>query len=95
MDETKVKHTPTDWVIRKQPGSDPVSYGVETRDGNEVIASWITKTNARLIAAAPELLEALKSIEAWLNERSSDVYFPIQLRQQAIVAISKAKGTND
>ena len=43
------------------------------------------RANARLIAAAPELLEALKELVGWLED---DIYF----LDKARAAIAKAKG---
>jgi hypothetical protein len=59
----------------------------------ELIASWpdtlrdVSKANARLIAAAPDLLEALESIVGGSTQRVS-----AELQTKAQAAIAKAKG---
>ena len=52
------QHTPGPWLIE----DDGEAQEIVTEDGRYAIA-WTTPKNARLIAAAPELLEALK----WLD----------------------------
>lgn len=47
--------------------------------------------NARLIAAAPELLAALKSVKAWDVENLA-LDIPLQIRIQMQAAIDKAEG---
>ena len=54
----------------------------EVREGSD-----ISEANARLIAAAPELLEALEAIIGL-----SDAVLPHGTRRQARAAIAKAKG---
>jgi len=50
------------------------------------------EANARLIAAAPELLEALKDLEAGY-ERLKDQGYPVSdCQKQARAAIAKARG---
>ncbi len=66
------KHTPGPW---KQEGNNIVADYTATCG---VVASvsampnkWETEANARLIAAAPELLEALRDVMGWYD--TSDV----------------------
>ena len=47
------------------------------------------EANARLIAAAPELLEALESMVAWANSNGTGGGYP---GSQVAAAIAKAKG---
>ena len=61
-----VGHTPGPWVVR----TTGLSSYVEAREGDISIAEChddCSEANARLIAAAPEMLEALKDVLAWLS----------------------------
>ena len=63
-------HTPGPWVVRERG----LGYGVETQMGTTVATCWrfnrgiadatpsMEEANARLIAAAPDLLEALERL---------------------------------
>jgi hypothetical protein len=78
-------HTQVPWHLGKR-GGNPAIYG---KDGTEVaeILHGLTpewRANARLIAAAPELLEALQSLT---HPMASD-----EDLQNALAVISKAKG---
>jgi len=84
--ETQTKHTPGPWTINPEKQGGPW-YRIEAENG------WVAQvpnpagTNAALIAAAPELLEALK----WASERvagrgSFEDYMKCQR------AIAKAEG---
>jgi len=81
-------HTPGPWWVDDDPGE-----GVEVQDGFGRTASvWgdedTAKANARLIAAAPDLLAALKAHLPWQEE-------PKQgwgIWQDAVDAIAKAEG---
>lgn len=63
------KHTPAPWIAHPSPESDG-KYHVFNGDGDYLtLDDDVHEANARLIAAAPELLEALqeayKEIRAW------------------------------
>lgn len=104
------KHTPGPWVVRT---IDQSLATVETQDGEYIICTaaqlrwddWKTehaerKANARLIAAAPELLEAAKLVLEWYeaedNHSGTDFYQRMQMcrdSEDAIrAAIAKATG---
>jgi len=87
------KHTPGPWFANGQRVGTTIgacvafcgessSHGV---DGNQSITKEECKTNARLIAAAPELLEAL--IDSWNPTISS-----AEREAKARAAIAKATG---
>jgi len=106
------KHTPGPWKITTSWND----FMVEGPNGEEIIwqdGNYDTPTisfeNACLIAAAPDLLEALLSIEIYLSDTLSGRVNPdpatykqwlidgiIEVRHRARVAIAKATGkTND
>lgn len=97
------KHTPGPWHIGvRQPNSDKFIYG---QNGEEIancdrLTNFpdVNLANARLIAAAPELLEALGKIEAELSNLagltldSGDNATLYDLSGIARTEIAKAKG---
>lgn len=98
MDTNKTKHTPGPWHIGlRQPSSDKFIYG---SNGGEVADCNMESNfpeenlaNARLIAAAPELLEALRDALGSLIEARDEHDFnsacTIKIAQDAI---AKAEG---
>ena len=90
------KHTPGPWRVVDSWND----YMVESQNGEEIIwqdgphdTPTINEANARLIAAAPDLLEALESmLQSFLITQSLDDY-PIDAPcNKARAAIAKAKG---
>ena len=89
------KHTPGPWkLIWHGHGHEryPFPLAVHTKDG----ANWVARdgtctreADARLIAAAPELLEALKSVVGWIEESEEGE----AATQLALYAIAKAEGS--
>jgi hypothetical protein len=95
----KHTHTQGPWHVGKRAGN-PAIYG---KDGTEVaeILQGLTpewRENARLIAAAPEMLEALESLAIGLSLASVDMQrenladLCRVCREIAESAIAKAKG---
>lgn len=90
-------HTPGPWIVdpdhpRDISPADDLRFGVASIcNSDNINGSWVfgdqSKANARLIAAAPDLLKALEELLAW-NSGSGRPY-PGTI---AIAAISKAKG---
>lgn len=82
------KHTAGPWEaveVGDTGGENPMPiYEVQTRDGHKTICEYIRPDDARLCAAAPELLEALRPF--------SNGSWSIQLAEQARAAIRKATG---
>lgn len=74
--ETKLKHTPAPWQLSTIDGEDCLMVGGGD-DGSMIVADIRTRfsdvysesesANARLIAAAPELLDALSAIVAVMH----------------------------
>jgi hypothetical protein len=86
MKMSETKHTPGPWHTAGD-------QGVQIRSQRDQIAKVWTmrgnewKANARLIAAAPELLEALKDMIVLQAGTSSD---PVETLRKARAAIAKA-----
>ena len=88
-------HSPSPWKAGKKP------QGVYDSNG-EVICSFMhlhgegqknAEANARLIAAAPELLEALKGAQQAFKGMPDDIAQEYPAERQAIdLAIAKATG---
>ncbi len=73
------RHTPGPWIAEKSEHSERCFYVSHpaSEGWSCVAASWAqnehaTMANARLIAAAPELLEALREIEIICTESAGD-----------------------
>ena len=92
----ELKHTPAPWKFNFE-SVDP-EWAVVTTNGGSVIANvnscGLQESNARLIAAAPELLEALENalglIEMLIDDKTRFNYFKVVCDGKA--AIAKAKG---
>lgn len=103
------KHTPGPWGVRKGFSSGTYEI-YPKRPGEKVSfrgARWAeiatvegaskgesARANANLMAAAPDMLEALESITLAMNKMSddTDVFTLLQEIKAAQYAISKAKG---
>ena len=77
------KNTTGPWKAIRNPGREPATYYVVNADGKFCIAdlpsgSTCTEANARLIAAAPDLLTALKEARSLLETASR--YFPKSIK---------------
>ena len=95
MRREAMKHTPGPWNYDRSGYSLYVNSGRElvtalSMDGKRLETS---EANARLIAAAPDLLEALKSVIAWLDASDESAFSDSQLAL-ARAAIAKATGGN-
>lgn len=99
MNEEIVKHTPAPWTanIARRIGNVAGGFSVEEASTGHVIcgrAGWPTRAqeseaNARLIAAAPDLLAAVKDYLAWGPMTGSDRdLFEYKFRE----AIAKVEG---
>ena len=96
----EAKHTPGPWVVKVSKEED-ADWALKwptivAENGYMVVGTeglyGDKKTdiaNAHLIAAAPELLEALKHCIDWLNAAGIDEDMPVQM--QARSAIAKAQ----
>jgi hypothetical protein len=86
--------TPGPWLIADEKADVAIVAFDQAAQHERVIAYCAidgdTTANARLIAAAPELLEALKDMAA--DFRALDLPYGNRAYQQAIAAINKAEG---
>ena len=110
---SKAKHTPGPWYLRtnRHPNTDGTKWGWldanqagDQRPPSGVNVTWsagqTSEANARLIAAAPELLEAAQMVIAWYeaedDHSKADFYERMQMcrdSESALrAAIAKATG---
>ncbi len=82
------KHTPGPWTIRPRSGFD---YGTTVYDVPEVCTNISNEQNARLISAAPDLLEACKALEILFAPLARDSTTASWI-DKARAAIAKAEG---
>lgn len=88
----KKKHTPGPWRWTAVEGG---WDGVESNDGLICKLALNEPENARLIAAAPELLVALKEMQVRSHQAHSHGEFPARtcgLCTRSLAAIAKAEG---
>lgn len=84
-----MSHTPGPWSVQRQPRGVAFFIGSE----GEPIAQHVTESNANLIAAAPDLLNALREFLDWLaSEDSVDAEMPEDLLVKLQQAVKKAEG---
>ena len=78
------KHTPGPWVFEMHQSS--CTWYVQTPRGyaDPTICEVATRANARLIAAAPELLEALEMIATFLDGQCDNGWEPQTVARHAI-----------
>jgi hypothetical protein len=86
-----MNHTPGPWTTRESPEHwgriDVIIHSEDT----DVATAWrggteANRANANLIAAAPDLLEALEEVLGW------ETLCPIEVYERARAAIRKARG---
>ncbi|WP_413936953.1 hypothetical protein [Nitrospira sp. BLG_1] len=88
----KTKHTKGPWTIEDKAAGRRVVKGDKSI---VIIESWTTEPDARLIAAAPALLEALKDIEAELDRRIrarelGATWTSLQVRASRAIALAES-----
>lgn len=104
MKQQNTAHTPGPWAVNYSPADgfsvwhDPRQHG-DMKRGAVIIAADLrakpeTEANARLIAAAPDLLAALRDLLEWGRDNTSprDDNSPHNLLIAAAAAIAKAGG---
>jgi hypothetical protein len=90
--EEKVAHTPGIWkAVAVDESAEYKQWEIQPHVGVVERVDGIGEANARLIAAAPELLEACLEIEDWANDGFRVGLRPDQ-KAKIAAAIAKAKG---
>ena len=67
----KTQHTESPWKVVELPAKNgvPATHEVQYGEDGECVAEWVhKKEDAKLIAAAPDLLEALKEVQSRILE---------------------------
>lgn len=95
-----MSHTPGPWVLGEDSDESGMTYGVRAA-GVDGKYFWLAEINrddedidcadARLMSAAPELLEALEAFVHWYSENSTEFNRDMAYGK-AIAAIAKARG---
>lgn len=86
------EHTPGPWVVPLEPYPHVRSIA----HGCILARDWEpTEGDARLISAAPELLSALKRLEAMARILPNSMDEPGSPLAEAVAAINKAEGRSD
>ncbi len=96
------KHTPGPWLTTESTEHwGRVNVTVQAAfTANEIATAWqgttdVNRANARLIAAAPDLLEALNQVMSWIDNWSPEFAYEEEWpadRDKARAAIAKATG---
>ena len=92
---SKTKHTPGPWQLKKAitANSNEYTFAIgKAKWGSPNIAIADTQENGCLIAAAPELLEALKHARHRLQKMQSEGYPQDQTLSMVESALAKAEG---
>lgn len=83
--KNQTKHTKGPWKVNPD-----FMHAFAVESANKTICT-VDAENAILIAAAPEMLEALETIESWLDATAKNLGITV-LHDQVKAAINKAKG---
>ena len=92
-------HTQGPWRIDACPDFSQLCELILREDGKKIASVnsiWTgvgeQQANARLIAAAPELLEALDNLAEHIDSKSGDFAMRAHFLKEAFAAIAKARG---
>ena len=97
---TAIQHSPGPWIATRRTSRVPFDYHI-TQDwptGSHIVTvhdeggGRVHGDNARLIAAAPDMLDALEEIEGLPCDDNGDRIIPAGFLDNARQAIAKARG---
>lgn len=74
MMKRNVKHTPGPWSAEESPESEYFDVKVHMSRGYLGVATYNSRADANLIAAAPDMLAALRGVLAHMEARGLDTY---------------------
>lgn len=97
------KHTAGPWLAveigQGGPADNPMPiYVIQSKNGYATIAEYVDANNAPVLAAAPELLEALQDLIGWIPNEATLAQMgfhtdaPVKAHRKARAAIDKALG---
>ena len=88
--ETKAQHTPGPWTHKATAGNHDFSIYPESTGRDVALVRDYNESNARLIAAAPELLEALKECITYEGAMAEKSHAYAMRRLASITEIARA-----
>ena len=97
IEKNEVRHTPGPWKAVLVEGhrlggrNGAARYDVLAMNPPDFVADRLTEANARLIAAAPDLLAACRAVLECLGRTLAPDYLP-ETRELLRAAIAKAEG---
>lgn len=91
----KIEHTKGKWIVQSYRDAENIKqFDIKAEDGSSIASVYpltlSAKSNATLIAAAPELFEALDGLTKYFAFMVKDPQFHEYTK--AVKAINKAKG---
>ena len=90
--EYKFNHTRGPWTVEKLPDSNSFFIHHYTKGNEDCLAVVMSRFDAALIAAAPDLLLAVKMCRDYLNGDFADNEFPYKMIKSIKNSIEKAEG---
>ena len=91
-------HTPAPWIAREVTGlSIPGqrAFAIDFNEDQEQVVDWVyEEADAHLIAAAPDLLEALEALLDRVQLDGDSKNWFAKEQHDAMTAIAKARGNN-
>lgn len=78
------KHTPGPWIVTKDPHGTSDDYCIGVADGNIDQIAVCSERDARLIAAAPELVDALKLWARWDDMTEAELALALEATAAAL-----------
>lgn len=88
------KHTPGPWVVLDTSSNGIIVSQMLLLDRTPqfICEGFLTEADAHLVAAAPDMLDALKKLHALYSDHSRTSFDLVEIRAILETAISKAAG---